>query len=372
MPTTYTPNPASNPATVTLPSDLDNASAESVNAALRAIADRSAYVYTKAALLAQANIFTAGPQEVHVTNSATAALVTRTTAADDANAANVWKAVLGFKIAGPTGRYVNAYVGRRIEDSGQGDFIIVTNAEWNPSTQLWSLIDAAWGATAINISVGGLFWSGKAPGASPWPSWPNAAATDPFGRVEIGGRTRIWGSLIAEEDFVSQGDITGLADISGTGDVTSGGDFIYSPTKSRLPMPIPISGGTFDFSIAADPTYSAAKAPSGSQRKYFPVRLPDTSGGCTVEVMFNQATASQSEYRIEKIDPDFTALSISVTTVVSGLTPAASGVNKLSLVIPFVLASAEYRLAWIAGNVSDLLYAARATSLQDNGPRNTL
>lgn len=59
MPTTYTPNASNDPATYTLPSDLDNAMVESVNVAFRAIADKLAHNYSVFAQLAASNTFTA-------------------------------------------------------------------------------------------------------------------------------------------------------------------------------------------------------------------------------------------------------------------------------------------------------------------------
>ena len=70
MPTTYTPNASNDPATYTLPSDLDNATAESVNVAFRALADKAAHAYSVFAQLAgPVNTFT-GQIKVQPVNAA--------------------------------------------------------------------------------------------------------------------------------------------------------------------------------------------------------------------------------------------------------------------------------------------------------------
>lgn len=361
MPTSYTPNSANNPATITLPSDLEPASAESVNAAFRAVADRGAHLGTLAALLAQANVFTASPQEIRVNDASVAAILVDKTAADDSHAtgANKYKLILSSNIGGSAG-YANLYCG--VKDGSTYQYVIALNAAWDTTNQRWfsySTVDDTLGL--LFSQTGGVIISRRPAGVGTWTNWPlNSGAIAAGGLINAGS------------DINSGGAIAAVGSITSGSNVFAVGDFIYSPTHTRLPMSIPLSGGTFDFSAAADPTYSAAKAPSGSQRKYFPLRLPQNCGSVTIEVMFNQFSASQSTYLIEKINPDFTGLSLTVTTVDTALTPAASGVNKLSLAIASVALSAEYRLAWICGNVSDLLYAARATSMHDNGPLNTL
>lgn len=346
MPTTYTPVPGNAPATYTLPSDLDDADAESVNLTFRAAIDN---LMGLTALLAQQNTFTAGPLEVDVNDSTIAALVTRRTTDDDSHSGNKWKAVLGFALGGGGGSYVNVYAGKI---GGAQQFAIVLNAVWSTSAQNWSKDNTGADSIALLMSISGSVQiSRKAAGTGTWTDWP----TD---------------DGVLNVDTVSSNLVsTGTASASG-GFYTPGstGDFNYAPVKLRNPMPVPLSGGTSHFSGSNGEKFTFGD----TSHIHIPLRLPENAGGCDVEIMFNQSSSAQSTYRISRYDADWTTPgSLSETDVVSATTPAVSGYNKLTLTLSSIHVGSEYRIVWVPGAAADNMVAARVTSLNDNGPRNT-
>lgn len=344
MPTTYTPVPGDAPATYTLPSDLDDADAESVNLTFRAAIDN---LMGLAALLGQPNTFTAGPLEVDVNDSTVAALVTRKSCDDDIVSGNKWKAVLGFKLGGGGGSYVNVYVGSL---SGPQQLAIVLNAVWSTTGQNWSKDNTGADSIALLMSISGSVQISKKPaGTGTWTDWPTN-----FGVVNadtFSGNTVTSGLVTSTNGVYTQG---------------STGDYNYLPSKVRLPMPIPLGGGQGGFNgsgerVAGSPPYIP-----------FPLRFPEGCGAATVEVMFSQASSTPSVYRVSKYTVDWTSPgAVTETTVVSGSTPPTATFGSLTLAVPSVTASAEYRLVWQPGNAVDALEAVRVTSLHDNGPRNT-
>lgn len=168
MPTTYTPNASNNPATITLPSDLDDAIAESVNVALRAVADRGAHVYQLAALLAQSNIFTANEQQISNNSADTACILVIKDAANDPTSGNKWKHILQVKVAN-TSASVHVYAG---DSSATGQFIIVYNAGWDTAAQHWHADDTGKVTLAIMLEAGtGLRFARRLAGGGTWTDW---------------------------------------------------------------------------------------------------------------------------------------------------------------------------------------------------------
>lgn len=348
MPTTYSANPANAPATYTLPSDLDDATAESVNVVFRALADN---LVGLTALLNQQNTFTAAPLEVDVNDSETAALVTRRTTDDDSHSGNVWKAVMGFALGGGGGSYVNIYAGKI---GGPQQFAIVLNAVWDTSTQTWSKDNTGADSIALLMSLTGSVQISKKPaGSGTWSTWPTNS-----GVINVNSFV---GADVTASDVVSA--------VNGFFTPGSTGDFTYAPVKIRLPIAVPLGDGSNNFVIATGSEYGAKTGSSGVQQ--YPLRFPENCGGATVEIMFKQSSAATSFFEVTKYTSDWTAKTISSTSVDSGTTPAASGVNTLTLNVSTIIAGAEYRLRWAPGATADLLFAVRVTSMLDNGPRNT-
>lgn len=345
MPTTYTPVPGNAPATYTLPSDLDDADAESVNLTFRAAIDN---LMGLTALLGQPNTFTAGPLEVDVNDSTVAALVTRKSCDDDIVSGNKWKAVLGFKLGGGGDSYVNVYTGKI---GGDQQLAIVLNAVWNTTPQNWSKDNNAADSIALLMSISGSVQiSRKAAGVGTWTTWPTNDG-------------------VVNANAFEGASVTATAAVSAaTGFFTPGtsGDYNYSPVKLRQPMPVPMAGGQGGFNGAGERVAGAAPYIP------FPIRFPEGCGGGTVEVMFSQATSSPGLFRISKYTADWTSPgAITETTVDSAATPSVAAFGVVTLSVSSVTTGAEYRLVWTPGNAVDAVEAIRVTTLLDNGPRNT-
>jgi hypothetical protein len=165
MPTTYTPNAANNPATYTLPSDLDNASAESVNVAFRALADKAAHAASVFAQLGTANTFT-GQQTINDTNGFL----------EIAGSAR-WKLMVSGH-CGVTDGSQEGEVRYYANDPTLGDpyyGAITCNAYWTGS--IWRQQADTVGSTAILFRSTGFDFGYKGPGSSDWSSWPQGTGT---------------------------------------------------------------------------------------------------------------------------------------------------------------------------------------------------
>lgn len=173
MPTTYTPNASNDPATFTLPSDLDNATAESLNQALRALADKGAHAYQVFAQLALSNVFAAS-QVVDVDDSVAPLLkTTKLPGAHPGHAENKWKRVVEVPTVGDSTLCI--YSGTI---AVPGHWCITHNARWGVGDQQWIQQDAARDSVAL-MSIGrALLWSTQPPGTSAqWSTWPTLRAT---------------------------------------------------------------------------------------------------------------------------------------------------------------------------------------------------
>jgi len=351
MPTSYTENPGNAPASYTLPSDLDDADAESVNLMFRALADNIA---GECARLTSANTFTRG-QIVDVTDAAEALLSTTLASTKDANPSNPWQLIIRSE-------NLRLYSGVNT-GAVQGGIALTYNAKWVPSSNHWEPVVTSQNAYLFSINYGNIYATAQLSvtggGPANWATWP-AYGSAVRGDMFLGRNMNVGGAIST---------IGGITTTTGNFNAAAG-DYIYSPAKSRLPMPLPLSYGSDDIVIVIGSDYGAIDGSAGS--KHFPLRFPANMSSCTVEIMFKQSSATPSTFEVYNLQSDWTAKTITRGVVGSATTPATSGVNTVTISVPFIVFDAEYRLRWAAGSTSDLLYAARATSMQDNGPLNTL
>jgi hypothetical protein len=195
MPTTYTPNPNNDPATYQLPSDLDAATAESINAAVRALADKNAHAYQVFAQLAQANVFTRG-QVVDEVDAGIALVATTNYPSDHPGSpGNRWKLIFAQPTNGASS--VGFYAGG---DPVRGHWAIVYNARWIVSSQQWQQQHTGRDSFALIQEGRGLSWRIQPEGQSAgWLDWPtdlgpsipsaNFSAAGEFNYVEPKPRT---------------------------------------------------------------------------------------------------------------------------------------------------------------------------------------
>jgi hypothetical protein len=178
MPTTYTPAEDNNPLTFTLPSDLDPKTAESVNAALRALADKIVYTQVTTPELAAFNDFTRGQRATPPDDAEPVLSTTRVPAAD-----NRW--ALLFSAPLEVNRHLRMFQGGF---SGAGRFIITVNAKWDVTLQEWSRDDNTGEASALIMATDYISFHYVAAGSSPWSTWPTDSGT--IGNVRCSGEFR--------------------------------------------------------------------------------------------------------------------------------------------------------------------------------------
>jgi hypothetical protein len=230
MPTTYTPNDASNPATITLPSDADGATAESVNAALRALGDKSAFAVATRAALAALNTFTRGqiinpPTEVE-------ALLSSSRFPGQLTVDNRWSLIAKFNIEAST--TLRMYTGGL---SGVGRLAWTINAHWNIDDQLWELEDSGSPAAAILWNVHTFTVHNVASGTSPFLAWPATPSAGTEGTIRAVGEFR-YASAKNRIRTIPLATVSGLYSVSGA-DGSVGtftiGDHSYIRWPIRLP-----------------------------------------------------------------------------------------------------------------------------------------
>lgn len=357
MSTTYTPNPANAPATITLPSDLDDASAESVNSPFRAIADN---LMGLAALKAASNVFTAGPQIVDITDNEVAMIETSKGSLDDASVGgtNAWKLLGNFKCVGTRGF--------RIYSGGvdaTGLMAIVVNAHWHKSDSKWRQDDAANDSYAFWLN-GSFYFSRKNAGAAAWSAWPTTAT----GEVVIANSLTV-------------ADIFALNTVHATQSMFAGADFKYSPAKPRTKIlatstatVATLNGGNGD--LLADGTRDFI---------WVPFCFPEGSEVYNIEIVHTQASATPSEFTLYQRIVDWTAVAGASQTAVtptavsggavvgSSMVAVGSAIRQLTVftVSGHVFNSDyEYQLKWHPGSGTDSVQGMRAVNWQDHGPAN--
>lgn len=195
MPTTYTPNPNNNPVTYQLPSDLDAATAESINAAVRALADKNAHAYQVFAQLALANTFEHG-QHINELDAGTPLIATTAYPTDHPGSpGNKWKIIFSQPTNGASA--VGFYAG---SDPNNGHWCLSYNARWIVSNQEWVQLEPSRDSFALIQEGRGLSWRIQPAGQTHgWATWPtdlgpgipsaNFSAAGEFNYIEPKPRT---------------------------------------------------------------------------------------------------------------------------------------------------------------------------------------
>jgi len=230
MPTTYTPNATNNPSTITLPSDLDNATAESVNAALRALGDKSAFAIATRAAIAAVNEFLHG-QVIDPPTENEAALVCHRYPGQ-ITSGNRWALVFEFDIE--SSRSLRMYTGAL---GGVGRMAWTINARWNVTDQLWELPDAGGQAAAILWTTTDLTFHNVPIGTTPFLSWPTTGSDSNAGSLRAVGEFR-YATTKTRVRTIPVSSFSGPASASGAdGSIgtTTVGDHSYIRWAIRIP-----------------------------------------------------------------------------------------------------------------------------------------
>ena len=265
MPTTYTPAEDNNPLTFTLPSDLDPKTAESVNAALRALADKIVYTQVTTPELAAFNDFTRGQRATPPDDAEPVLSTTRVPAAD-----NRW--ALLFSAPLEVNRHLRMFQGGF---SGAGRFIITVNAKWDVTLQEWSRDDNSGEASAFIMATDYISFHYVAAGSSPWSTWPTNS--------------------------------------NSVGNVRCSGEFRYTEAKTRV-RAIPVTSATGPVSYSgADGSVSPTTLGDHSYIRW-PIRLPFGAILSKVYVMHFCNEAASETFRITRRRPTWDPFDIVVPT----------------------------------------------------------
>ena len=304
MPTTYTPNASNDPATYTLPSDLDNATAESVNAALRALADKNAHAYQVFAQLLASNTFN-GTQKID-------------TPAPTDHAIEVlghgrWRPLL---VAHTNISYLGEeaelryYVNDPAGGGGAYYGAIVCNAVYSFGG-IWQQQANAFGSTAILFRSTGFDFSYMPPGSADWSTWPQ-------------GSGEVYAKYVyALNEF----------------------RYINALTRTMYLTPAQARGGDFIDSGTGNLTIS-----SGSY-VWWRIQLPVGASITRVDIKHNQSISTPDRFELATRDAQFTAPSSAPTwtAVVGGAASVDTSTGyKVSSIVhtQLISASTELFLLW--------------------------
>jgi hypothetical protein len=350
MPTTYTPVPSNAPATITLPSDLDDATAESVNVAFRAIADN---LMGLAALKSASNTFTR-MQSIEIADNPDEPLIstTRTPHNYIANTANPWKRLTGFATGGGAGgRQASLYIG----DGTQGLFAIVVNAYWRLTTQLWRQEDASVASHALIITTAGIKYHLQTAGHADWSTWPFTGA-----------------SMLLDSVFASS--------LSATGDVTAGGtswagaSFLYNSPITRTHTPIPILNGSDIQLDTASGDFIPNGAITATERRRFVFRLPHGATMNGIEVVHYQNTSTGNGFFLYQRTSNYASPGAVSPTLIGSVGVGAASTGYKMTTVPTgshtIDGTKDYVLEWAPQDAGDRIQAARVITWSDLGPAN--
>lgn len=173
MSTTYNPNASNNPTSFTLPSDLDQATAESVNSPLRDLADKAAYALATRAALSLKNTFTRG-QQFEPTDEGEP-LIDTGRYPGSVTADNRWAQVMKLRVEND--RNVRMYVGGL---QGVGRLAFVLNCYWDVENQLWQIEDSDAEGSAVIWKDNSFSIYNVAAGTFPFLNWPNTGTQAEF------------------------------------------------------------------------------------------------------------------------------------------------------------------------------------------------
>jgi len=412
MTTEYTPSSTLH-STITLPEDLENADAESANLPFRELADITKWLQdhltdpgSLVALLAAANVFTAGPQTVAIPD----------VSGDD------WK---GIFLADNLRMYTSLNPAAAI-----GGFGIAYNAEWIHGTPgHWHQVNASKASFWFSVNYGNLYCVAMPSGSGTWSSWPafttgligdlymgrdihagrdvhgatltsdgtvtaagavSAASVSATGNVHAGADLTATGYVNAGNDVASSSDVNAGRDVNATRDVLShrncvtDGDFNYSSAKTRT-NPINIADVQLWQGLAYTlpflgpgiqiPVWSGSGVVPGLQ---WPIHLPVGATMGNIEVMLD-ATDTDVHARLVKCSGASWSGTITAPTVTDpvGSASLASAVGLHVLSVPSagvtVAAGEEYYLVVQGTSASvgpNAVMAVRMVNWSDPGPSN--
>lgn len=251
MPTVYTPDEGNNPATISLPADLEPKTAESVNAALRALADKIAYTQDTTPLLAAFNAFTRGQRITPPDDEE--AMITSDRIPDDENR---WVPIISVPLE--TNRHLRMFAGGF---SGAGRFALTVNAQWDVELQEWSRDDNSGEASALIAATDYVSFHSIGSGTDPWSTWPTASGN--------------------------------------TGNVRCSGEFQYISSKTRQrTIPVSSATGAVTFS-GADGSAGAAVIGDHSYIRWW-LRLAPGVVLSKVSVLHHIATSATETFRVTR------------------------------------------------------------------------
>lgn len=346
MPTSYTPNAANNPATITLPSDVDDANAESVNLAFRAVADRGAHLQTVAALLAQANVFTVNQQEVSNNDPSTPAWKVTKDAGSSGDAVNYFKNIGEYKIANMSGKW-RFYSGRT---TGPAHAAVTCNAAWDTTNHRWFADDTGFDSIALLFEQGtGMRLSRRAAGAGTWTDW----------------------SAQTSGSFVAQGDVACNGDLITASKVKAATAFEYLAGLGRSTvLPVTSVGGNISGSLIDFASGALIKA--ASDAALWTISLPNGAALASVDVLINKAGTTVSNfYGEEKSGLNWSVANVGSYTQLNTQTSTTSGLQIKT--VAFGGLTVDNTHAYVVrvngGDNTDAIHALRV-NWTDPGPRN--
>lgn len=202
MPTNYTPVPGNAPATITLPSDADDADAESVNVAFRAIADN---LYGEAAIKANPNTFTRG-QVIDTTSASEGLIKTNLPSTKDSNPSNAWQPLIE-SLADD----VYVYSGDN-PAAALGGFAVTYNAKWVPANNRWEAQNSAHNAYMFSLNYGNIYASAvksqATGGPANWATWPAFGSPNLVGDMYLGRNMHVGGDVIGSDNGIFSGAVS--------------------------------------------------------------------------------------------------------------------------------------------------------------------
>ena len=295
MPTNYTPVPGNAPATITLPSDADDADAESVNVALRAIADN---LMGLAAIKANANTFTRG-QVIDCPSASEGLIKTNLPSTKDSNPSNAWQPLIE-SLADDAYVYSGDNAGATL-----GGFVIAYNAKWVPANNRWESQNSAHNAIALIVNYGDLYISGQKSvatgGPANWATWPAYGSPNLRGDLFISRNLNVAGDIAGADNGIFQGALSAPFF-----------DYLSPQTRSHLLFP---EGG-----FAGNTLYSVLNP---GEQAIYRINVPTQATLGEVTVKVRESGACTYEIYLYKIDSiDFAATDVAslpaITTVDSG------------------------------------------------------
>lgn len=380
---TETDDLASFAAPVTVPDGTDsrNTAAEDVEAIAQVLTDRTFTLLSRAALLAQNNLFTAvnvfeqlvtGQLGFAVTAEAanTPAFDLLTSPDDDPNPGNKWKKIAQALIGGGA-MHAMMFSGT---PGGEAQLLFTLNAQWDPVAQTWSQQTAAGGvhSFALLISHAGVTtFSRVANGSGAWAAWPVTSTTELRAQTATVTTVNASGSINATLDLNADNDVSALGDLLAGGDVKIDGEYTYNGgvktgrvLKIRLEDIVQAGGGN------AFGTCGIRVV--GTNECFLPIRAPIGANLGIASVLLNAAgSGTKTLIAQSRTGSVFTTTTLpTLNTPIDTDTSTASGALRMDVDFGGVTVAVgdQFTLRFVGGDVTDTIYDARII-IEDPGYR---